>query len=405
MINKNTIFIKALLLAFLAITVIQAQTSLQNKYRLANSFERAGDIEKAKEIYEELTDLQPDNATYVRALNNIYLQLKEYPESIELLNKAIIKSPKNIDFYGMLGSTYYIRGEEDRAFEIWDEAVENFPGQNSRYRTISGFAIQNRALDKAIEILLKGKENSKEPVMFSYDLANLYSATMKFEKAAEEYAYALNQQPQQLFMIRSRINNYIFSRDAFEPTVKVFEAAYNKGGNIVLLDMLSYLYRQQGDFKKAFDRVKELDAKTENNGAKIFSFAQDSYREGNFEVASKGYKYVLENIANSALATASKLGFARSEEARLDKKIEAVRPDWKIKLNPEDYNNADYEKILKIYEELSTLKSEPELANEAVFREGMILKNNLEDLKCRQIQIFFFDRKVADFGAGAALSA
>ena len=405
MIKRNIKKIFIILFLLSSITGIQAQSSLQNKFRLAQSFEKSGEFEKAKEIYAELTELQPGNEIYVRALNSLYLQLKEYPKSIELLSSAIDLSPANIDFYGMLGATHYIEGEDAQAFEIWDDAIKEFPDQNFRFRTIANYAVENRALDKAIEILLKGKEESDDPVQYSYDLANLYSGTMKFEKAAREYAFALERQPKQMMMIRARIQNYIFSRDAYEPTIRILEKKYDENGKTAFLEVLSFFYRQMGDFERAFERVKELDKKTGNNGSKIFSFAQDAYREGNFDAASKAYLQLLNNYKNSALVTSAKLGYALSEESRLQKAEKENRPEWKTYFKTDTSYAPEYRKVLHIYNQLSLLKAEPELSREAKFRMGKIYKNNLADFDSAKISFtsLLNDAPVSDLAQRSAL--
>ena len=81
-----------LLIYFLIIIITQAgyaQSNLNNKYRLAKTYEQAGDFNKAKELYQELVTAAPLNNQFNNSLNEIYLKLKEYDQSIILLEKRI----------------------------------------------------------------------------------------------------------------------------------------------------------------------------------------------------------------------------------------------------------------------------------------------------------------------------
>ncbi len=157
---------------------------------------QGGQFEKALPIIQELYNSNPSNYQYFQALNDVYVQLKNYDASIVLLQNQIKTDSMNINLYGMLGTTYYLKGNENKAFEIWDNALKKLPPNDMYYRVIANYAAQRRAFDKAIEYLQKGQDISKNPVIFAYDLANLYTLTMQFAKATEEYCIISKSKPE-----------------------------------------------------------------------------------------------------------------------------------------------------------------------------------------------------------------
>ena len=83
--------------------------------------------------------------------------------------------------------------------------------------------LQRRAFDKAIDYFRRGKAVSPNPELYSYDLANIYSLTMQFKEAAEEYCFILSVQPTQLSAVENRILSYSNKPGALLQTIEVFE--------------------------------------------------------------------------------------------------------------------------------------------------------------------------------------
>ena len=165
----------------------QNNNQMMMKLSLAQSYERSGDLVNAAKIYEELYQLEPKNNLYFESLNRAFIALKNYAASIDLIETEIKLRPKDINLYGLLGSTYYLQGNEEKAYEVWDKPFTFLEPSSVLYRVIANYAIERRAFKKAIDVYNKGKEIAEDKTIFSYDLALLYSITMQFEKAAEEY--------------------------------------------------------------------------------------------------------------------------------------------------------------------------------------------------------------------------
>ena len=106
---------------FSAAFLFAQNNGLQNKFALAQSYEHSGDFEKASKIYEELYQREPQNNLYFESLNRTYVQLKNDAASVNLIEKEIAKKPNDINLYGLLGSTYSLMGNEEKAYQVWDE--------------------------------------------------------------------------------------------------------------------------------------------------------------------------------------------------------------------------------------------------------------------------------------------
>ncbi|MCF8242558.1 MAG: tetratricopeptide repeat protein [Melioribacteraceae bacterium] len=342
----------------------------QEKLKLAQKYEQAGQLEKAEEIYSGLLQKYPWNQQYIDNLNKVYLAQKNYQASIELLKRRLNNSPQDLNTYGLLGSTYYIMNKEDDAFRVWDEAIEKSKSQSVAYRVIANYAIRNRAFDKATDILEKGKENAKDPKMFSYDLANIYSITMNYKNAAEEYCEVILDDPKQFNSVIARMNNYLNSAGAVDESVDAIKSYVDEyEDNPELLNLLVNVYQSGGLYNEAFESVKKLDTKTENNGARIFSFAQSAFNDGEFTTAVEAFKLVIEKYTEAPFYSYARIKYVRTVEELLNRSESKER--WKPISIP-GVGSDRYKDILQTYNELAVDFSGTEISKEAVYRMGVI---------------------------------
>lgn len=370
-------FLFGILFLFLLSASVNAQSDILNRYRLGQSYEQAGEYNKAKSIYKALIKIQPWNNLYLQALNRIYLQLKEYNNSILLLKNKIKTEPGNIALYGLLGTTYFTMGKNKKAFAAWDSAIKLNPKNVVAYKIIADYVLKNRAFDKAVEILIKGKKISGNPIIFSYELANIYSVTLKYTKAAEEYCDIIAQEPSQLNTIQSRFASFINNNGAFKPLIKVIKEKYRSTKKPVFLKLLVFMYRQKKEYKKAFKVIKQLESIKPDNGLRIFNFAQSLFYDNEYKTAAKAYQYLMSHYPNSQLIGTAKLGYARTMETVLDSSLNSNN-SWKPLKAYDTLGNYQYKKIVSAYIEISKMYPASSLHNEADYWAAHILIEKLK---------------------------
>lgn len=369
------------ILLFTGQTSAQQINSLKNQYRLAKAFEQAGELQSALNIYKKLYSADSKNINYFLALNNIYLKIKDYNGSTELIRSRMRKRPKDVTLYALLGSTYYISNRENAADSIWDAGLKTNPSSPTTYRLIANAAIENRAFDKAIEILNKGKQVAKNSLIFSYDLAQLYSATMRFEKAAKEYCLILAKQPTQAENIKRKVANIYKETSAKTKIIETVKEYYSDSSKPVFIDLLSYLYVLDNRYEDALKLKIKLDEQTGKNGSQIFNFAQNALREKHTGAASQAFKYIIENLPNSAFVSRAKIGFAHALEISLDEKYRKEIPEWKKYYAPFIIEPDEYLNVIKAYQQIANYYSKSEIANKALFRMGMVFYKRLNNLR------------------------
>ncbi len=375
--NKRKRFFFFIFFLFSITISAQFEQNLDNKFRLAQSYEVAGRLEKAEALYQELYDKQPWNYSYFEALNKALVSQKKYEKSIELINQKFLQTPNDYNLYGLLGNTYYIMDMPQKAYEEWDKGVSINPGSNVVYRVIANYALENRAFEKAIDLLKKGKEHSGDPTTFSFDLGNIYTANMKFTDAANEFCFLIEKHPEQLALVKSRIISYINRPDAAQQTVVTVERIAKSKRIPELYDLLTFVLVSSGNFKDAFENVVTSENIFHGNGTNMFIFAQEAFRTRQYTWSAEAFNFILKNYPLSPYKQSAKIGYARTLESSLDQKFLAENSSWKPYYKPVQFFGDEYKKIIAAYDEFVKGYPNNAINIEALFRIAGIYRTRL----------------------------
>ncbi len=381
---KKTIFL-FLIFSF----IVFAQDSAWEKFNLAKSYEAAGNFEQAELLYKELYNSEPSNYQYSEALNSLYLKLKQYDKSIKFLETKLSINPEDILVKGQLGTTFHLMGNYEKAFSIWNDAVNKQTENANNYRIIINYVLDCRAFDEAIELLKKAKQKTDDPDSFSYELANIYSVTMKYSEATEEYCNILSKYPKQISLIKNRIRNWRSTDDKIlGKSALIARKYFDKYNTPEFLDLESHLYILDENYEKAYKTQLEYD-QTVNDGNLFFEFAQTCYAAGKLNVSAESYKYLLEKYPSARFAPAARIGYAKNLEAVADKEYLAEDINWKPvrkKINPD---KPKYREVINAYKNIIGQKVNKNVESEANFRLGEIYSEKILELDSA---IIFFGR-------------
>ena len=376
---RKILLINILLLVFSVIASAQNDL-LESKINLAKRYEQAGELEKAKQIYHSVIQEQPWNFELMKSLNEIFIKLKEYDNSIILLEERLALNPADPNLYGLLGSTYSTMGNNEKAYEIWDKGIETNKTSMVVYRIIADYAIQKRAFEKAIDILKKGQANVQDPAIFSFDLGNLYSVTMEFKEAAETYCELLFANPEQIGAIQSRMNRYLTHPNSAEPTIETAQQYYEKYKSPVFLDLLSYLYNNERNYSKALDVIIQKDKISGNSGTVILNFARSVFGDGDYETSGKAFKFLVDNYPSASFVPDAKLGYLRAEEEKLNISHFDSSNSWKPFNAADTTGSYRYFTLINSYEDLAKTYFKDNIIASAKLRIGIIKQTIFYDV-------------------------
>jgi len=357
---------------------VKGQVRNDQKYALAQSYEQAGDFDSATKLYEELYLSDPSNSQLINALYRVYIEKKNYAAAVNVLEERIKQVPDDISAYGMLGSAYYLMGNEQKAFETWDKPFQLEKVNPLYYRIIGEYEIERRAFEKAIELYEKGKEASDDKILYAYDLLQLYSITMQFEKMAQECCFIISTDPSQLQTVQQRILENINRPGALDATLKTIEDCADKK-IIGYSYLLARLYIEKKSFDKAYETYLYIDEKQLSKGRDLYQFGQQMFAEKEYKLASEVFEKIADNYPDSPIISQAKLGYARSLEAFLLEDYKKTLPLWKPYFPLKKFQSEDTEKVLNAFSVVTNLYRHSEPAYESILRTANIKFYLLKD--------------------------
>ena len=285
------------------------------KFKLAQSYERAGDFETAVTLYEEAFAKDSTSPVLFDALRRNYLQLKRYDDAISLMKRWLWKTPTDPGLLAQLGSTYILKSDESKAFEMWDRAITLNPKSEMNYRIVGSAMLQSRLFDRTIDLYKRGRTACGNPSLFTSDIAYLYGIMLNYADATREYLNLIRQNQAQLGFAQTSIANYTKSTDGLSASIAVVEEAVKtEPANVSIQQLLAWLYMEGKHFDLAYNVYKSIDEKTNASGRELFNFAERTLREKAFAVAVKTYREIMKTYPKFELMPQVKFGYARSLE-------------------------------------------------------------------------------------------
>jgi tetratricopeptide (TPR) repeat protein len=373
----------AIIISVFLVSYLQAQQRNEQKFSLAQSYEQIGDYNSAVKIYEELYQSDPTNSMYINALYRIYTQLKNYAALVNILDERIKQKPDDVEAYGMLGSTYYLMGNEEKAVEVWNQPFKSGNVNPVFYRVVGNYVLERRAFEIAIDLYEKGKNASEDKLVYSFDLAHLYSLTMQFEKAAREYCLILATQPAQRQVVEAKVFETIGRPGALDAIIKGIEDCSDKN-NLSYSFILARLYSEKKNYQKAYDIYLNIDEVQSSKGRDLYNFAWQMFSQKEYKLAADVFQKITVSFPDSPVNSQAMLGYARSLEASLLEDYKNTLPLWKPFFPLTKFQSGKTGKVLDAFDAVINLYKHSEPAYESMLRKAVIqfyLLNNYEEAR------------------------
>src|SRR5690606_16744513 len=129
------------------------------------------------------------------------------------------------------------------------------------------------------------------------------------------------------------------------------------------------------DLNRAFDIYLDIDKRKSSQGADLYNFANFAYMEKEYELASKVFNEVIQRYPNSPVISSAKLGYAKTMEEALKKKLTGNYESWKPLFTPKEINSEEIENVVSAYDELVRTYPFTDVAGESLSRIGSIYLN------------------------------
>jgi tetratricopeptide (TPR) repeat protein len=319
------------ILFFLPLTIVNAQNNL-----LAKNYFEQGEYEKALALYTNLYK-KNKNFNYFKAIVASHQQLENFKEAEQLLKERLNNKRIIPQLYVELGHNYSLQKNDSLANINYDKAIL-FVNESKKFnygRSIGESFERYSLLNYAIETYIIAM-NTFPDTDFSYQLARLYGEQGNLEKMFDSYLVLIKKKPSYQGIAQQNFSLYISENPTEEGNVllrKVLLQKLQKQPDVLYNEILSWLFIQQKEYKKAFTQEKAIYKRTGNNDLSgIVDIAYFASNDDDDENAISMVNFLIENASTP------------------EEKIAGYQHLMKIKLKTA--SKKEYPKIKKSYEDL-----------------------------------------------------
>jgi tetratricopeptide (TPR) repeat protein len=263
---------------------------------LAKGYFDRGEFEKALISYQKLYEEKKGNVNYLLKIVQIHQQLEHYDISEKLLIKQTNTS-KNPQFYVELGYNFQLKGEQQKAEENYNKAILKIEEE-----TIYAFYVARRFEEHALidnaAIVYERAMQLRPEANYNIQLARIYGEQGKVEKMFSSYVNFLEKSENYTNQAQRVFSQYISENGKDENNIllrKVLLKKIQSEPDVLWNQLLSWLFVQQKDYKKAFAQEKAMYKREQETLQGIVDLARTTVEEDEVEIANEILRYLVDN--------------------------------------------------------------------------------------------------------------
>ncbi|MDC8005972.1 tetratricopeptide repeat protein [Aureisphaera galaxeae] len=271
--------------------------SLGQTEGLAKNYFEQGKYEKALTIFKKLVKQNPGNNSQFLYLIKTYQQLERYDEAQVAIMEKLNGRRQYPQYYVELGHNYTLQDKDSLANFAYQKAIKSVE-ENPIYAYIVGRTLSDYSrLDEAATVYERAMELDPERD-YNSQLARIYGEQGKLELMFEKYIDLIQSNVAYRPSAQRNFSFYINEDPTNEANI-VFKKALLKRlqGNpdILYNELLSWLFIQQKDYRKAFTQEKAIYKRSGGDLSGIIDLLRISMEEESYEDAKQVAEFVIEN--------------------------------------------------------------------------------------------------------------
>ena len=261
---------------------------------IARDYFDNGDFEKALYEYKELYTKAPSNLTYISQIVSAHQQLEQYGEAEAFLLK-LLERVNYPAFLVELGYNYQLQNKLDKANTAYNKALASVNDKPSNVFSVAKSFQTHVLLNEAIAAYENAMTLNSE-FNFKLQLAQLYGEQGNIEKMFTNYIDFAEANPVALGTIKKAINEFISENSETENNLllrKILLKKLQQEPNVIWNDLLSWLFIQQKEYKKAFLQEKAIYNRELLSLDRIEELALIAANDNKFEDAKEIFAFII----------------------------------------------------------------------------------------------------------------
>ncbi len=157
--------------------------------QLAEVLAEQGKYDEAASVAMKLADAEKSDISYAVVASEYLLRAQKYKESIQYIDKAIVRSGDDEDMMLKKVDICLKAGNIDQAAQVINTLIERDRHNGKYYKLLSELYDNNKKSDKARDVLLKGEKEAPGDLSIQVGLADYYlkhNDTTNFRRYAKQ---------------------------------------------------------------------------------------------------------------------------------------------------------------------------------------------------------------------------
>src|SRR5215467_842261 len=343
---------------------------------MAESYLRNNRVREATDSATKAVQIDRDNTEAHKLLSTIYLQVisranAQQPPSVETINNAIHEfeeilriDPTERQSFVMLGRLYQIKGDRDKATQIYKQLLGVEPGSEEGVTALAKLHMDAGNYKEAVDLLEQFVTQRPDSDSALQTLGEAYSDLMEYTKAADAYKRASDLDPDDIEIKKMEAEAY-FRADRLDDALKLYQdlakAAPDDGLSLV---RLGQIYRRQANYDLARQYLQKAAQSFPDNVQVQFNLVMLDHDEGRLEDALKR--------ANDILKKTEKPNGRYSEAEKQNRRIFLINQGM---LNQ---TLGNYDAAVKTFQDIKSLTNEKDGRIDAMIVETYRRAHNLD---------------------------
>lgn len=266
----------------------------------ARDYFKSGDFEKALHEYKKLYAQSPSNINYIFQIVSTYQQLEQYNEAESFL-KTLMQRVNYPAFIVELGFNYQLKNDMQNANAYYTKALEKIDENPSNVFAIVRSFQSHALLNEAIVAYEKAAALNPD-YNFNLQLAQLYGEQGNIEKMFVSYIDFAEANPIALSNIQRAITDFISEDGMQENNIlfrKILLKKAQESPSLIWNELLSWLFVQQKDYKKAFLQEKAIYNRQPESLDRIGELALTAFNENDMEMAKEIFTFITQTAQDT----------------------------------------------------------------------------------------------------------
>ncbi|TVZ21800.1 TolA-binding protein [Dokdonia sp. Hel_I_63] len=289
--KKNWFLILICVFGFFAFA--KAQTE-----QLARNYADQGEFEKAIISYKKALLKQKGNHVLITGLVKSYQQLEKYKEAESVLNENLAATRDKGFYYVEIGYNHQLQQRDSIAQDYYNQVIAGIESNTmSAYRAARAFQ-EHSLLTRAVQAYEIAMANNPR-ANYNVQLARLYGELGEVEKMFNAYLDLINKSENYLQAAQRNFALYVNDDPLNEANIifrKTLLKRLQTEQNVLYNELLSWLFIQQKDYRKAFAQEKAIYRRTEGRHEGIVNLAEIAIEENAIEDATEILEFLRDNV-------------------------------------------------------------------------------------------------------------